>query len=262
MSEALGPSSAPAIAATKTRWVDWNLLKDSLNKIGRGLWSYFPYILIVGVIAYMLYYVYSYFYELRRRYNCFSWSNFFRGKLGQCFNQPPEYCKDIDPDLNWGWCMDPDYYGAYAGNIDGPYGITCNRWIASPKKCPPMQCKGAYPIGLQINEKNTIQRYGWCADPEVNKALRGTYCGPSPDEGVQCKQWIWEEPNCPQTCPKGGQPSSTKSVQKTATAIVPSAKTAQVIKSDCSMVCGIKDGKQIPCPPADCQAKPEQCPCK
>ena len=229
-------------------WIDWALLRTSLNRIGTGFLSILPVLILILVIIYLIYYVISYYYELRRRYNCFSLNNLFKGKIGRCTENPPEYCKDIDSDLYWGWCLDPDYYGAYPGDVYGPYGIPCNRWIINPKKCPPLRCQGKYPIGLQVDSKNNeVQEYGWCADREINRALRGTYCGPSPEEGVVCRHWIWDEAKCPLTCPINGIPRVE--VPKVLPQII---KPQPIVKKECSLICGIKDGKQIPCPPPDC----------
>lgn len=249
-------------------FVDWSLLKTSINRIKMGVIIIWPFVVMILVISYLIYYVLSYFYELKRQYNCFSLINFFNGNIFKCFNDPPEYCKDVNNDLYWGWCMDQDYYGAYPGDIYGPYGITCNHWISNPKKCPPIKCQGNYPIGIHIDSKNDhIQEYGWCVDPEINRALKGTYCGPSIEEGVKCNNWIWEESKCPKTCPinvlnqETMKPQSNiKVTTKTRSNIKLPTKpqsnikfpTTKVVKKDCSLICGLKNGKHIPCPPPDC----------
>ena len=246
-------------------WIDWSLLKNSLNQIKRGILIIWPFAVLIFVIIYLIYYVLSYFYELRRRYNCFSLKNVFNGNIFKCFDDRPEYCKDISSDLYWGWCMDPDYYGAYPGDRYGPYGIACNRWISNPQKCPPIKCQGQYPIGIQIDGKNgQIQEYGWCADPEINRALKGTYCGPSPEEGIKCRNWIWDESKCPQTCPINGLSPETKKfdLSQCPKPPAPIKQVPQIVKKDCSLVCGLKDGKQVPCPPPDCVDSGDQCKCK
>lgn len=244
-------------------WVDWPLLSSSLLHLWDGFLFIFPFMLIIFIIVYVTYYIYSYYYELKRRFSCVSIKNLFNGKINQCFDHPPEYCRDIDPDLHWGWCLDPDLYGTYPGDTLGPYGLTCNRWIWNPLRCPPARCKGNYPIGLRIDEKNHIQEYGWCADAEINKAIKGTYCGPSAEEGIRCRNWIWDESKCPQTCPINGIISSEKKIIIDKPIVSPPQlkPMPQIKKKDCSLICGLQNGKQIPCPPPDCLEKPEQCKC-
>lgn len=234
--------------------IDWFTIKGFFYRSYNLLMKYYVYILSTIVILYIFYYIYSYYYELKRRYNCLSLNNLFNGKINKCFAQQPEYCKDMDIDLYWGWCEDPDYLGVYAGDINGPYGFTCNRWITDKKKCPPLQCQGTYPIGLKVdNSKGEIQTYGWCADVDVNRAILGSICGPSPEENAKCKNWIWDSNKCPLTCPVS-----------TLTPITPTVPVEQKIQPSgkCSILCGYKNGHNIPCPPPDCQSKPETCQCK
>ncbi len=239
--------------------VDWVLLKNSFTRIKNGILTLLPFVILIAILIYFIYYILSYFYELRRRYNCFSIKNLFNGNIFKCLDDQPEYCKDINSDLYWGWCMDPDYYGSYPGDQNGAYGISCNRWIFNPNKCPPINCKGKYPVGIKINDSNNqIQEYGWCADPEINRALRGNYCGPQIEERIKCKNWIWDESKCPLICPNiNFQPVN---LSQTIDISAPIKQKAQIGK--CSLICGIKDGKQIPCPPTDCNDSNESCQCK
>lgn len=249
-------------------------IQDLLRPYYNLIFKYFPYILFILIIGYLIYYILSYFNELRRRYNCLSLNNLFNGKIKYCFDQQPEYCKDIDSDLYWGWCQDADYLGVYPGNINGPYGFTCNRWITQPNKCPPIQCQGSYPIGIKANvAKNQIQSYGWCADLDVNRALTGSVCGPSPEENTNCDNWIWDGDQCPKTCPiKNNQNSNLNQTNRTNQNSNPNQTNQNsnlnqssnniVVKPKCSILCGFHNGKNIPCPPPDCNNKPEQCQCK
>jgi hypothetical protein len=270
--QGLEPGSSSNVSETKNGWIDWDLMKSSGNKIGSGFLKYFPYILAIFVVFYLIYYVWSYYYDIRRQFNCYSLKNAFNGKFFKCSDEKPDYCKDIDPDQYWGWCLDPDYYGSYPGDRDGPYGFTCDRWITKPQHCPPIRCSGQFPIGIQVDTAPNpdgivnIQEYGWCADPEINRALRGTYCGPLLEEGITCKNWIWNESKCPKTCPVGGlqskdetskSPNNEKSTQKQ------TQKQPQITEKKppkCSIVCGLGNG---PCPPPDCDAGgvQEQCKC-
>jgi hypothetical protein len=264
-------------------WIDWNLFKGSLIQIKNGFLVIMPYIILVFLVVYFIYYILSYYYDLKRRYNCLSIKNLFNGQIFQCFNDPPEYCKDINPNLYWGWCLDADYYGAYPGDVYGPYGIPCNRWINKPNKCPPIQCSGSYPKGILVDSQNgKIQEYGWCADPLINRAMIGNYCGPT-QEQLTCQNWIWDEAKCPQTCPIKvtnppicpiNQPPvtppnqcppkvTTNQCPQKVTNQCPSLKPQfQVTNKKCSLVCGIKNGKNLPCPPPDCQNECEnECQC-
>lgn len=229
----------------------------SKNKISQQIWiftkKYFPFVLVIFLVIYALYYIFSFYYELKRRYHCISLKNLFNGKIFKCFEDPPEYCKNIDSDLYWGWCLDNDLYGSYPGDKTGPYGLTCNQWIYNPHKCPPLQCHGNYPLGLHINDKNgQIQEYGWCADPQINKPVKGTQCGPAPEENITCQNWIWDESKCPKTCPQ-----TISNINKS----IPQPKNISQQKNpqNCSTICGKVNGQNIPCPPPDCLDKKCQC---
>ena len=264
-------------------WIDWPLLKDSVSRFWSRLTPIFPYVLLFLTIVYTFYYIYSYYYELYRRYRCISIKNIFDGKVVHCFDPPPEYCHNIDPDLYWGWCLDPDLLGAYPGDTSGPYGLTCNQWLWNPLRCPPAQCKGNYPIGLRVEDLKQIQEYGWCADEEINKAIRGNNCGPSKEENISCRNWIWNESQCPKTCPikqmittlKSPQPSTSITTPQPSTStttplaiksetpakLLQKENLSQIKTNDCSLVCGLQNGKKIPCPPPDCKKNLGQCKC-
>ena len=250
-------------------WIDWDLMKNSTS----GVWHQFiivvPWLIIIMIIIYIIYYLWNHYYDVRRTYNCYSLKNFLNGDVTNCLDEQPDYCKDIKPNLYWGWCLDNDYYGAYPGDRNGPYGINCKQWIHKPKHCPPMKCAGTFPIGIKIDAKNNeIQEYGWCADANINRALKGTYCGPSPEEGIKCKSWIWEESKCPQSCPNNLNvpipslpPISPQQPPKPPQPERPPniKQKPQMKKGKCSLVCGLKNG---PCPPPDCDSNNEQCQCK
>jgi hypothetical protein len=226
-----------------------NVVMDKLQ--GLNWIVVLTYIILISVIAYIIYYVYSYFHDIHRLVKCLSLSNLFSGEIIHCWDSTPEYCKDINPNLYYGYCMDPDYMGVYPGDETGAYGFDCENWISNPKRCPPLQCKGPYPIGIKTDGKDPpTQLYGWCGDSQVNRALKGTKCGVSPEVGIPCENWIWDESQCQKTC-------SNPSV-KPKPIIKPKTKTKS--KKPCSLVCGLVNGKMIPCPPPDCSGS-EQCPC-
>ncbi len=261
----IGLGNSGQLGEAVSKGVNWNQMTSSFSQIWEGFLKIWPFLLLTVIILYVIYFTVSYFFEMRRRYNCYSFTNLFNGNFFKCSEPKPEFCKDINPNLYWGWCADQDYYGAYAGDSIGPFGISCNRWISNPHRCPPLKCEGNYPIGIKVNEKKGhIQEYGWCADPEINRALKGTYCGPDPNEGVKCRNWIWREENCPKTCPVSGMgPDEKKYVvaeeAETECNLPPVPQEAIVDKSDCSLICGVKDGKQVPCPPPDCKGGKCQC---
>jgi hypothetical protein len=208
----------------------------------------------LAILIYLIYYVLSYYYDLKRQYYCVSVNNLVTGDILQCFNDPPEHCKDINPNIGYGWCQDPEYFGAYAGSQSGPYGFECTNWIWNHKKCPPLRCQGQYPIGIRMPQPDKqIQEYGWCADPEINRAMKGSSCGPSRDANadVECQNWIWSEASCPQTCPLPSRRAPKKAP--------PVTKPDK--NSKCSLVCGTVDGKTVACPPP-CKDGEDSCLCK
>lgn len=234
----------------------WSTIKKGYSQLYKLLLIYYPYIILALIVIYFLYYVFSYYYELKRRYNCMSLNNLLNGEINKCFNSQPEYCKDININLGWGWCQDPDYLGVYAGDINGPFGFSCDRWLTDTTKCPPIQCEGDYPIGLKTNtSKGQIQTYGWCSDIDINRALQGSLCGPSPEENIKCQNWIWDNKNCPQTCP------ININVKPSNQTIIKPIIEKPTIKAKCSILCGYQNGRNIPCPPPDCRTNNEKCLC-
>lgn len=159
----------------------------------------------------------------------------FRGNFGACFRSPRgNNCVDMPRNKAYGWCNDADNYGMLPGTASGPFGTSCIDWVWNKKDCPPVQCKGTYPYGL--GGQKPYQTWGWCADPGVNRAMRGRQCGPI--NGEVCNHWIWDPSTCPDTCPTRVNAAKLARDKKT-------AKDGTV----CNRVCGLVNGVEIPCPP-------------
>lgn len=224
-------------------------LSGIFKQINFGSTYLIMYVIGAAVLIYFIYYLLSYYYDLKRQYYCVSIGNLISGDILQCFNDPPENCKDINPNIGYGWCQDPDYFGAYAGDQTGPYGFECQNWIWNRQKCPPLQCQGQYPMGIRIPRPDRqIQEYGWCADPEINRAMKGSSCGPIRGE-PSCQNWIWSEANCPQTCPRPSQPRVKKPAP------------VEPVPNKCNLICGTVNGKNVACPPP-CKDSEDSCLCQ
>ena len=166
-----------------------------------------------------------------------------RGNLSGCFNGPAETCQQLDHGKSFGWCNDPDNYGAYPGKESGPYGFKCNDWIWNKRDCPPVKCSGKYPYGLE--GQKPYKKWGWCADKGVNRSMRGKMCGPN--EG-KCYHWIWDPKRCPKSCPSKLPLNVHARARERVNADI--GKKDDGHKEEvCSNVCGTIKGKQVPCPP-------------
>lgn len=156
----------------------------------------------------------------------------------KCFRTPRnDTCHDIIEGSPYGWCNDDDNYGMLPGTSAGPFGTVCSQWIWKKRDCPPQQCKGNGPYG--IGNQKPFQKWGWCADPGVSRAMIGKPCGPS--DGKRCNNWIWNVKDCPENCQKDA----------------PKCKKEPEDSEDCGDVCGEINGTKVPCPPK-C-TKPKHC---
>lgn len=204
---------------------------DSTNYKTYGL--YYLIILIgATIIMYTLYYIVGYYGYLRGLINCLSFKNLIFGRWGTCLNTVPrESCQELDHGYIYGWCNDPDNYGPLPGTSDGPYVGSCSEWSWKKSTCPPATCKGCYPYG--IGNQKPYQKWGWCADSGVNRAMKGSSCGPTTG---QCVNWVWDEGQCIDVCPAKFAPEEQQEEQCSETILD-------------STVCGLVDGEAIACPP-------------
>lgn len=192
-------------------------------------------LVIATIIVNVIYYIVGNWEWLFAVNSCMTLNKLVRGKLGTCLATPAAdiSCQEMQHGYSFGWCNDPDNNGPMPGTKDGPYGATCQNWSWKKSECPPVQCSGKYPYG--IAGQQPFQKWGWCADPGVNRAMKGKMCGPDPSEGT-CNNWIWDPSQCPKTCQK------PKPKQK-------ALKPKSIDDKECGTVCGNVGGKRIACPP-------------
>jgi hypothetical protein len=204
-------------------------IKNLIINYGSYYWK--PLILAT-IIVNIIYYIVGNWEWLLAINNCMTLNRLGRGNIGKCFNtinSNTTVCQDLTHGYTYGWCNDQDNYGPLPGTQDGPYGSTCVDWSWVKTDCPPVECSGKYPYG--IADQTPYQRWGWCADPGVNRAMRGKQCGPT--EGT-CNNWIWDQALCPKTCGK----RRPQAIKVNANA-----------EEECGTVCGNIGGKNIACPP-------------
>jgi len=202
--------------------------------------SYGPILIIVTLIISVFYYTVANWGIIRATYRCVNLKNTVLGNLGKCFNsRQGTTCQNTDIGYVYGWCNDANNYGALPGNSTGPYTGYCNQWSWSVGQCPPQQCLGNYPNGIDKQEcKLGHKQWGWCLDRGVERAMVGTSCGPT--EG-KCDKWIWDAKKCPTGCFK----STPIKKEKSAKCPKKSGK--------CQLVCGSRDdGNVVGCPPPNC----------
>lgn len=157
-------------------------------------------VLIIATITLTIFYwIIANWYTLRATYKCTNLKNTVTGKIGRCFDSVPgTTCGNSNLGYIYGWCNDADNYGAMPGTKSGPYSGYCSNWIWSNDKCPPTQCLGTFPKGIGgQSDSMCSQKWGWCADKGVSRAMVGGPCGPT--EG-KCDDWIWEVKKCPTAC--------------------------------------------------------------
>jgi hypothetical protein len=208
-------------------------------------------LLIVATLGYMIiFWSAANWTSLKASYNCLSLKNVIQGNIHKCFSsRVGPTCRHSDIGYIYGWCNDPDNHGPMPGNNMGPYNTYCSQWIWSNEDCPPDHCSGDFPQGLDNQEcKLGTQKWGWCADQGVDKAMIGTVCGPV---GTRCDKWIWDAKKCPQTCDP-----LVKQVQQ---------QCHRNSKGQCNHICGkMPDGSDKPCPPPQCgeEGCPDPCVCE
>ena len=198
--------------------------------------------ILISIVLYIIGYIIENWEYLRAVNECVTLKRTVRGDISRCFRTPKDTCQELHHGYTFGWCNDPDNYGALPGNIDGPYIGTCSTWSWKKKDCPPISCKGNYPYG--IKGQKPFQKWGWCADEGVNRSMIGSQCGPRDET---CQNWIWDESVCPNTCPNRQKRRLKKRK--------PKLKKEKV----CGKVCGTVNGKKVECPPKCFDKKKNKC---
>lgn len=167
-------------------------------------------LLVIATVALTVFYLMvAYWDDLRAIYRCISLKTVLTGNVGKCFGsaQGPS-CHETDLGFIYGWCDDGDNYGPLPGSKSGPYGSYCSQWSWSKDQCPPYQCAdlGKERKLKSVERCGTMpQKWGWCADRGVERAMLGTPCGP---RDGNCDAWIWEAKKCPTGCPQPPAPES------------------------------------------------------
>jgi hypothetical protein len=200
--------------------------------------SYGPLLIVSSVVLILFYWTVANFALLRATYRCVDLKNTVTGQVGKCFDSAQgTSCQNTELGYVYGWCNDSDNYGPLPGSKSGPYSGYCAQWSWNKEKCPPYQCMGDYPSGIDKQNKKLCQKkWGWCADKGVEKAMVGTPCGP---RGGSCDNWIWEAKKCPTGCQKAPP--------------VPLKKKCSSRAGKCQLVCGSRDdGNTLNCPPPAC----------
>lgn len=159
--------------------------------------AYGPMLAIISVCLTLLYWTLANWGTLRAMHRCSNFKRTVTGQLPKCFtSRQGDTCQSTDLGHIYGWCHDPENYGALPGTSTGPYIGQCNQWIWSHDQCPPSQCNGVYPKGI---DGQCDRKWGWCADKGVERAMLGAPCGP---KGDTCTNWIWNAKKCPTGCEK------------------------------------------------------------
>jgi hypothetical protein len=200
--------------------------------------SYGPLLVISSIVLTIFYWTVANFGLLRATYRCVNLKNTVTAQVGKCFDSTQgTSCQTTDLGYIYGWCNDGNNYGPLPGNKSGPYSGYCTQWSWNKEQCPPYQCIGNFPVGIDNQEKKSCKKqWGWCADKGVEKAMIGTACGP---RGETCDNWIWDAKKCPTGCQTAPPTPLKKKCSKGA--------------AKCQLVCGSRDdGNTLNCPPPAC----------
>jgi hypothetical protein len=233
--------------------------------------TYVLYLSIATAIIMLLYIVVGNYGYLRGMGACLSFKNLVLRRWGHCFRAAPkETCQELEHGYVYGWCNDADNYGPMAGTREGPYVGNCADWSWKKDECPPITCKGNYPYG--IGKQAPFQKWGWCADND--RAMKGSQCGPT--DGT-CNNWIWNEYQCPDTCPTFQEDVAEEAIAESCGEEVVASHVCgkleggnklqcppTVLKNKCDNVCGNVRGPdgvvRLQCPPPSCSCK-DDCIC-
>ena len=205
--------------------------------------NYGPFLAISSIILTVLYQIIANWIIIKATYKCVNLKNTITGGVTKCFDSiQGTTCNNSDIGYIYGWCNDSENYGAIPGNKAGPYMGTCSQWTWNDKdQCPPNQCMGDFPHG--IGNQECPQKWGWCADKEINRAMEGTPCGPK--EGG-CEKWLWDVKKCPSSCERMEKPKKKKEKEK----------ECSNKQNKCQLTCGNRKDGYLQCPPPKCQKKP------
>jgi hypothetical protein len=200
--------------------------------------NYGPFLVVSSLVISILYAIIANWTLIRATYRCVDLKNTLTGKVGKCFDSVQgNTCHNTDLGYIYGWCNDTDNYGPLPGSKSGPYNGECTQWTWAKDKCPPYQCMGEYPGGIGEQTKHMCgQKWGWCADKDVERAMIGTPCGPR--EG-SCDKWLWDVKKCPTACEKAKKPK----------------KKCSNKVNRCQTVCGNREDGNLKCPPPSCHKK-------